>query len=372
MKNTYKNKIDDEITIENDGMSPYEFYFNPKEFIRYPISDIRANNQKDRLIINKRKNPNVSVAKMTYIGICRYSALSIPRDGLIDVTGFIPTPLARDRYEWWINGRQVLPDDILILSPTSFQLKNLRSLKNFELIELVDDVNNSSLMKEGNVYTDNTGKAYGSYRLALLSGKSMIDQGIRYLFNTTAHDPAIDNYTRSISGDPHNMDIETDIMSTINIEKETTKYNEMHGLPTLNGMTIYNLKTSTLGIEDVPIDDIVSILDEVWKDEIIKNPLFHTTHKQTTSKEDMIVLHSVESDAIGVTGFNSNDSFAVYASGLSESFFTLYISTSIDGKIDNTTDTQLIIPFVKVGVYILIDKKYKGLWLHCTEPNKTN
>ena len=49
-------------------MNPFEFYFNDKENVRYPISDVRVNNPLDRLTIDTTKNTDVKVAKMTYIG----------------------------------------------------------------------------------------------------------------------------------------------------------------------------------------------------------------------------------------------------------------------------------------------------------------
>ena len=103
--------------------------------------------------MNTSINPNVKTLHTTYVNVCRYSLNTIPKDGFIDVTGYVPTPLTRERYEWWVNGRYV-NDDVVILSPTSFQLTNLKSLHNFELIELVDDVDDSQLMLKSNMYVE--------------------------------------------------------------------------------------------------------------------------------------------------------------------------------------------------------------------------
>lgn len=366
LKNEYKQTIEDEIVIDNKDINPYEFYFDQNKNVRYPISDVRTNNQSNRLIIDTDKNTDIKIAKMTYIGIPRYSLLNIPQDGIIDVTGYIPTPLSRTRYEWWVNGRQILPDNIIILSPTSFQLINLRSLKNFELIELVDDVNTSELMKKGNVYLDADGKTYGSYRLALLSGKTMVDQNIRFLFNTSNHTPMHD-YTRTISNRPNNIDIESNILT--DIEKDTedvTSYTEIQNIPSINGVSLYNTKTHDIGIKEIPITDIIDILDDVWKEELITNPLFPISHHQLLETESNIVLHKSNPNIIGYT---NDDMVTVYASGISDKFFTLYISSDVNGDIDDTSSTLKIIPFFKVGTYILIEKKYEGMWLHSTEPD---
>ena len=366
LQNNYKNIINDEIVVSNNEMNPFEFYFNDKENVRYPISDVRVNNPLDRLIIDTTKNTDVKVAKMTYIGIPRYSALEIPKDGLFDVTGYIPTPLSRSRYEWWVNGRQIAPSDVIILSPTSFQLINLRSLKNFELIELVDDTRSSGLMKEGNVYVDINGITYGSYRLALLSGKTMINQDIRYLFNTSNHKP-IHDYTKGISSIPNNVDVETNILASLKQnDEDTKKYTEVHNTPTINGVSIYNAKTHDLGIREISSDMLIDMLDDIWKNEIITNPLFPISHREVLVTESQIILHKANPNVIG---YESNDMFAVYASGISERFFTLYLSKDANGKIDDTLSTVKIIPFINIGTYILLEKKYEGLWLHCTEPN---
>ena len=55
-------------------------------------------------------------------------ARTIPQYG---VTGYIPTPLSRDRFEWWVNGRQIEDDNIVILSPTSWPNVSLISFKLF-------------------------------------------------------------------------------------------------------------------------------------------------------------------------------------------------------------------------------------------------
>ena len=61
--------------------------------------------------------------------------------------------------------------------------------------------------------------------------------------------------------------------------------------------------------------------------------------------------------------------YLVYTSGKIDKYFTLYISKSSEGVIDDVNNTVKIIPFIKAGTYVLIDSKYMGLWLHSTYPN---
>ena len=362
LDNVYQNSVQDEITVYNENDNPFEFYFNEDTHVRYPISNVTMNDPHSRFVIDTTNNPDVQVAKMTYIGISRYASLIIPEDGVIDVTGSIPTPLSRDRYEWWVNGRQIKGDDVVILSPTSFQLRNLRSLKNFELIELVDDIHDSEIMTQGNVYVDINGKTYGSYRLALLSNKAFVDQSIRYLFNTSNH-TKFNDYTRSIDNNPNNNDIEDNILDQLTYDDSNiTKYTQLYNKPSINGVTIYNMSSTDLGLSEIPVDKLIDMYDEVWKKEIITDPLFVTTHKEITATENHIILHSKPA-----TGLGYPDSIVVYASGISEKCFTLYVSKSHNGRITDLTNTVKIIPLIRVGTYAIIEKEYSGMWLHCTE-----
>lgn len=368
---TIENKYASVAGYIQDGVNPLQFYYNEALHLRYPFSDIKSNDIKNRLNIDMTINPDIHAAKMTYLGLARYSSISIPENGFFDVTGYIPTPLSRDRFEWWVNGRQIEDDNIVILSPTSFQLKNLTSLKNFELIELVDDINDSEVMIQGNVYTDINGNTYGSYHLALESNKLIVDQSVRYLFNTSNH-TKIQDYTRSIDNNPNNRDIESDILETIITpepdpqDPEVVKYNELDNKPTINGVTVYNMRSTDLGLIEIPTDQLQEMYDEVWKKEIMTNPLFYTSHKRSLKNDDVLTLHSQSGDSFGYP-----DSLIVYASGIVDKSFSLYISRAENGRINSIANTVKIIPYVRTGVYIVIDKKYKSMWLHCTESDTT-
>ena len=358
--NSYIKDIDDEINIDNTSLlNPYEYYFNTSNKTRLPISNIHRSSHTERLVVDKVSNPDIKLIKSTYIGVCRYSLQQIPDDGFIDVTGFIPTPLSRDRYEFWVNGRCIKnKDDIVILSPTSFQLCNLKSLRNFELIELVDDTHDSSILQKGNLYVDLNGQTYSSFKLAMLSNQNITKQDIRYMFNANQHQ-SIHDYTSNIIGNPNNHNIETDILDDVVIpETETNDYNQLHNVPSINGVSIFHPRTSSFGIMDIPNDDIINLFDNVWKYESLTNPLFDMTHRNSVSLIDdqLIELHVKQSD----------EGFIAYAYGTASKYFTLYLSKKSDGKIDDIENTIKIIPFIKTGVYVSIDKSYRGLWLHST------
>lgn len=372
LENHYVKSIDDTIGIDNANTNnPYEYYYDQTNLTRLPISDVRVNTNSQRLVIDKTKNPNVSIIKAPYIGICRYSLNRIPKNGFIDLTGYLPTPLTRDRYEFWVNGRCIKNNkDLIILSPTSIQLCNLQSLKNFEVIELVDDINtDNDLMKEGTVYVDLNGNSYSNYRLALLSNSRIRNQDIMFTFNTNVH-RQIHDYSKDIISKTNNRDVETDILDYITFDDDVLDYNKLYNIPSINGVSIFHPKIQGLGISEIPNDNIIEMFDKVWKLEETTNPLFVTTHRdnRTNTDEKILTLHIkqiTEPHWNGLT-IDTTGMFLIYATGPVEKYFSYYISKTSDGVIDDVNNTVKIIPFIMPGVYVLIDKKYQGMWLHAT------
>jgi uncharacterized protein YlbG (UPF0298 family) len=141
-------------------------------------------------------------------------------------------------------------------------------------------------------------------------------------------------------------------------------YTELDNKPSINGINIYNMNSTDLGLNEIPINDIIKKYDEVWKKEIIMNPLFIMSHRDNYKTMDKVILHRRSASALGYP-----NAIAVYASGYSDKYFTLYISKSSNGKINEIMNTVKVIPFIRVGIYAIIEKEYEGLWLHCTEPN---
>lgn len=359
----YVKEIDDTVSVENDGLNnPFEYYFNKEEDLRYPIGDVRKNDHTERLVIDQTLNPDVKLVKSTYISICRYACQKIPKDGIIDMTGYLPTPLSRDHYEFWVNGRCIKDkENLKILSPTSIQLINLKSLRNFECVELVDDTNDSILSTRGPVYIDLDGKTYASMKLT--SGKSIYAANVQYSFNANNQQP-LHTKTRSIISNPNNKNIERDILETVTFnDPAPVSYKELFNVPSINGVDLYDPKSYHLGLIETPNTEILKMFDKVWRREQCTNPVFPSTHMINMNLIDgeKVILHSRYSGDL--------DQYILYATGVSKQFFTFYISKSSSAPIDDTENTLKIIPFIRTGVFAYVEKSYQGRWLCCTHPN---
>lgn len=360
-QNIYVKQSDDSIDSKNTNVyNPFEYYYDAKKEHRLPISNVRLNNPEERLVIDNTLNPDINLIKSSYIGICRYSLQQIPKDGKIDMTGFIPTPLSRNRFEFWVNGRNITdPNDLKILSPTSIQLCNLKSLRNFELIELVDDVNKSLITPQGNVYVDLNGKVFSSYQSALISNHHITNQNIRYMFNISQH-KSIHDYTSDIISNPRNQNIEEDILDSIVFE-QSNDYNSMYNLPSLNGITIYHPSTNSLGMMDTPNENLITSFDKAWRYEMLTNPLFMGTHRDG--------LKTWNNQGLRLHVNYTPQGYMIHSTGTSFDYYTLYISRHADDNISDVENTLKIIPFIKTGIKVLIDESYKGMWLHSTDLN---
>lgn len=360
---TYLKETDEPMSLTNDNLgNPFEYYFNSMRDIRYPISEVRRNQHLERMIIDSTLNPDVKLIKSTYLSICRYSCQKIPKNGIIDMTGYLPTPLSRERYEFWVNGRCIRNDyNLRILSPTSIQLLNLQSLRNFECIELIDDINDSELMAKGPVYIDLNGNTYSSFKTA--SMKPVYCENVQYTFNTN-NQQKMQTYTTSIISNPNNKNIEADILDTIVFDNPTpTYYEELFNIPSINGVDIFHPMSHNLGLVETPNEKIIDELDRVWSREACTNPMFPITHHTGMDliEGERVVLHARYSSLLG--------KYVITTTGVSNSFFTLYISKNSDGSIDDSTKTLTIIPFIRTGVIVYVDSSCRGNWLCCTHPN---
>ena len=346
---------------ESYSLTPKVYYYDDEYHVRYPISNITNNDYTSRFVIDTTQNPNVKQIKSNYINVCRYSLQSIPKNGLLDFTGYIPTPLSRDRYEFWVNGRCLTDTNLSIISPTAIQLHNLTSLHNFELIELVDDIDNSnSVFPIGSTYMDLEGNTFSSYTLMMLSNKHIRYQKNQYRFYFNTKSP-LDTYTGGIIDNPNNKDIEPDILSYLSITPSIVSYNQLYNIPTINGVPIYHLTTSDLGLLEIPANKILEVYDKVWAKEITTNPLFPITHRDLIDTTEYVTLHV----------FTTSDGFRITSTGMCNGFFTVYITSNPSHSIENATDTKKIIPMIKVGTSILVDNSYRGYWA-CTTFKKSN
>lgn len=365
----YEKLSADTINLTNDQtlFNPYEYYYDTSRQYRLPMSNIPMNKHQERFVVDQTEHAEVHVVKSTYANIVRYALEDIPADGFIDVTGFIPTPLSRNRYEFWVNGRFVLNDDVIILSPTTFQLINLRSLHNFELIELVDDMTDSVLLQKGNVYVNQKGKTFSTYNQALLSSSPITNQSIQFLYNADIHQ-SIHDYYGSIVPNPNNRDVEPNVFEgLIGDETGVTSYDQIYNVPTINGTQLHHPSLKDFHLQEIPSNDILNLFDQVWKLETSTNMLFKATHRDDSQTAVFINLRIQES----LSGVVGEDYFVIVATGLTEKYFSLYITTDASAAIDDVA-TQQIIPYIKTGVYVVISKaSYEGMWLKSTFPSNT-
>lgn len=360
LSNHYVRDTSQTVEPDNSGHDDmYVYYYDKAHDVRYPVGNVLTNKAQDRFVPDMTTNTDVESIRSNFIGICRYATQKIPSNGVIDLTGLIPTPLSRDRYEFWVNGRYVSnPDQIIILSPTTFQLRNMTSLKNLDVIELVDDITPNMINRLGPTYVDFDGNTYCSYLEILRKRADIVDQSVMFMFNQDTHSD-FDTYLYEKIRDAHNHDYETDIMSYITTP-EVTSYLELHNIPTINGVSIFNLRTSDIGFQEIPNREILHTFDKVWKREGLDGvtPFKHmSAYIDTIGDEQLLHVEKV------------TDGYEVYASGLSDDCFTLYISTSRYGKIDEIERTLQIIPMVRPGTHVLIHERFAGNWLHSTIPN---
>lgn len=364
LKSEYHKDYTDTVLNTNDHIyNPYEYYYDEEHKVRYPLSAIYSNNINKRLVIDAHQHSNVKLIKATYIGICRYALQIIPSSGIINVTGYIPTPLTRERYQFWVNGEdKTNSDDLHIISPTSIQFTNLTSLRNFELVELVYDMNDSLINAKGNVYVDLNGKAFSSYNLCLKSNAPIIKQSLQYTFNINNHTPLHD-YTSSIINNPNNVNIDTDILDYI-ITPEPKTYNDIHNTPIINGVPLHHPTFTSLGFVESSNLEIINKLDNVWKKEILTNPHFCITHKNGVYNNSDVLLTLHVRKNVNTTC--DADYYIGYVTGISEEYLSMYVSNNSTDNIYDTSNVLKIVGFIRTGVEVFIDKSYHGKWLHTT------
>lgn len=357
---SYQKNSDNLILKDNSGIyNPFSFYYDTWNKLRFPISNLYHGQYDQRLVLSNPSD-HIQLVKTNGIGICRYCCATIPKNGFIDVTGYIPTPLSRHRYEFWVNGRQLIGNEhLIILSPTSFQLIQLTSLKNFELIELVDDVNDTMLSNKGTVYIDINGNVYDNYQDAFLSNHEIIQQEIRYTFFSFPNHTPLQNVTMGFVSNPNNIDMEENIMDFW--QSNSTSYEECHNVPSINGVQLYHPNADDIGFREIPNTQIIPYFDKAWKKEILTDPLFPMTHfdGSMTEEEQYVLLHVTK----------NKHGYLIYTTGNYPKYFSLYVSDMQYASIDHIDHTIQIIPFVRCGTRIQLDETTKGYWLHATVMN---
>ena len=101
-------------------------------------------------------------------------------------------------------------------------------------------------------------------------------------------------------------------------------------------------------------------MDRVWKKEIL-NGMVSVTHGgriEPPSKATQF-LHVIRHD----------ETFEIYTSGTFDRPFTLYISNTKNGMIQNAGTTIRILPMLRAGTHVILSNEYEGKWLLSTVPN---
>lgn len=392
LKFSFKTKYirDVKESIGDKIRDPYRYYLDIRDNKKLPMSNIRQNNYRRRLDIDQNLNPNVKTVEVSYIGICRYSLQSIPKDGFINLTGLIPTPLNRERYEFWVNGR-FLRDEVIILSPTTLMLRNLKSLRNFEVIELVDDFDEpnskNKLIRKGTTYTDLDGNVWSDYRLALLSNSKIYKQDLQYMFNVNQHQKIHDYVPKEMIHSPNNQNIEDNILDKIEFSPEyMNDFRNYYNIPDINGMPLGHVYLSTIGVHDIPNRKILDLYDMHWKKEVLTNPIFPTTHRDGMEQflnsplriivyaawyeqqiDERPIFKDINGNVLPFDFKGPTDSLIITTRGISDHFFSLYITDEPNKEIYDEAYVKKIIPFIRSGVYVILPRnKYRSWWIHST------
>ena len=111
---------------------------------------------------------------------------------------------------------------------------------------------------------------------------------------------------------------------------------------------------------EIPNDKLFDMFDQVWKYEHITNPLF-----EHTQRDGYGLIHDSHTE---IHIKYTDEHYIAYVTGMTRKSFTMYISEHENDSIDDVKNTYKIIPFINTGVYVVLDKKYHGKWLHTTDP----
>lgn len=237
-----------------------------------------------------RRYEHLEVRTVPYPMRSVYVKRKIPSHGFIDLAGKINKPLNKKYFEFWINGR-LLDDEVTIISPTKLFLHGLKSLKNFEIIEINRDPNeyfSDIFLEKRELF--NRPIPYWNYKTYLdeaLEGTLESDnyslEEQEYLLTPVWNQVESDH--PSFKDYPPNVDIESDIIQRVqsndnpNIESEESSFEYMMiDTPTLEGipLTSRKMKFSQFGWRAISEDMIVDILNDLWADQISNNPYFHS------------------------------------------------------------------------------------------------
>jgi len=235
-----------------------------------------------------RRYENLEVRSLPYPMRSVYVQRRVPMNGYIDLKGKLNKPLNKKYFEFWMNGR-LLHDEVTIISPSKLVLHGLKSLRNFEIIEINRDSNEyfSDTFLEATV--NDRGRVvntwdYNTYLDDVLEGKLEGDNYTlgeqEYLLSPIWRQ--VDECHPSFRDYPPNVDLEDDIIARINTPDDLP-IDGLDGngiyqfllvdIPTIEGIPLdgRSMKWEQFGWRPIEDSTIVELLNEEWSEEIENN-----------------------------------------------------------------------------------------------------
>ena len=237
-----------------------------------------------KIFISYNSNERITIHYLPYPMRSVYTAKRIDADGYIDLSGKLNKPLNKKYFEFWMNGR-LLTDEVSIITPTKLFLHGLRSLRNFEIVEINRDPNEYF----SDVFIDKTENSNGVIT-PVWNFRTYLDDALEGTLDG-------DNYSldeqrtmlypvwEQVSEDdenykdyPENEDAETDIMLYVdefestypNVDLPTSYQYIVSDIPTIGGTEISSdtITFEQIGFIPMTEDDIMDLIREEWAEEI--------------------------------------------------------------------------------------------------------
>lgn len=211
-----------------------------------------------------------------------YTQRRVPVEGYIDLSGKINKPLNKKYFEFWMNGR-LLSNEVTIISPTKIFLHGLKSLRNFEIVEINRDPNEyfsdvflTTVTESGVTHPS---WDYNTYLDDALEATNMNDtytiQEQKALLNPVWPQLQYDDDQYAIY--PNNVDEEQDILMRVDTNMDISDMSTaplypftVYDVPSIEGVPIVSrsLSWEQLGFKPITEQMIIDMLNEEWADEI--------------------------------------------------------------------------------------------------------
>lgn len=234
-----------------------------------------------------RRYEHLEVRTVPYPMRSVYVQRRIPQHGFIDLAGKLNKPLNKKYFEFWMNGR-LLHDEVTIISPTKLVMHGLRSLRNFEIIEVNRDPNEyfSDIFLEKSVNSHNRPTYSWNYKTYLdgaidgtLDGDNYTPEEQRYLLSPVW--PQVPEDHPSYKDYPPNMDLDDDVILRVEIPNDLPIYDVddtssqfmLIDLPSLEGKQFAGrMRFDHFGFRPLTNEMIIDMLNEEWAEEIANDP----------------------------------------------------------------------------------------------------